>query len=202
MVSGLSETLSPCYFFFKKEVYKIVFAAGVKQHEQQVVRQGQKWSSVGLGTAAVRPPVPGLKNEENPTKTHNSVKEFKVMPPSPQPVRSSSVTARNFHSSFGRGKGSQVPGAKSVCIWHGLMDRPSPQIRQGSPVFFWWFWSSLPSVYPPPQLFIKVGRQTLALGPRDAPPVVCLRLGLSLLVPDGLALCSRLRSQKSCAVGY
>lgn len=57
-------------------------------------------------------------------------------------------------------------------------------------------------VYPPPQLFFKVGRQTLALGPRDAPPVVCLQLGLSLLVPDGLALCSQLRSQKSCTAGY
>lgn len=165
MVSGLSETLSPCYFFLKKEVYKIVFAAGVKQHEQQVVRQGQKWSSVGLGTAAVRPPVPGLKNEENPTKTHNSVKEFKVMPPSPQPVRSSSVTARNFHSSFGRRKGSRVPGAKSVCIWHGLMDRPSPQIRQGSPVFFWWFWSSASQCLSPSTAFRQGGKTNLSPWP-------------------------------------
>lgn len=69
-VSRLSETLSPCSLK-KKKFMKEFFAAGVKQHEQQVVRQGQKWSLAGLGTAAVHPPVLGLKNEENPTETHS-----------------------------------------------------------------------------------------------------------------------------------
>lgn len=43
----------------------------MKRHEQQVAGQGQKWSSGGWALVAVHPPVLGLKNEENPAKTHS-----------------------------------------------------------------------------------------------------------------------------------
>lgn len=99
----------------KKGLEQEDFGAGMKQLEQQLERQGQKWSWGGWALQQVTLQSLALKMKKNQYKHRAAripnwfmlVKGFKVMPLSTELLRSSSVTARNFYSPFGRGKGPE-----------------------------------------------------------------------------------------------